>query len=344
MLPRQSGHKSECHDFYCDANDVCGESCAEIDIQEANRHAWHSTLHTLADHAGVGKGVGGGGAQWSGPRDWSTSDYGVGGRCIDTASPFEVAVSFPVDEEGLLRGMEVTLTQLGSLCPLSVTVDQYRGMAELSAALEAGMTPIVSYWSSNDLLWMDGEGDDGAGPCARDDEADCGESVRFYNFAVGDIPTTTPEPTTTATTTLPPPSTTAHIHGECASCPGDFDVPGYGPVSLVPTGWTEQGCGKRVDVIGGRKLAPHMGGRAYFADSCTAGFYDHRQYLGLNLLGKTMKYTVDLSGAGCGCNAAVYLVSMRQNARESENLDHYCDASGIGGEFCAEIDIQESIT
>merc|ERR1719335_961100 len=71
----QSSSASDCGDYYCDANNVCGESCAEIDIQEANQYAWHSTLHTSQDHSGVGKGYGGGGKFWSGPRDWTDEEY-----------------------------------------------------------------------------------------------------------------------------------------------------------------------------------------------------------------------------------------------------------------------------
>merc|ERR1719150_2502727 len=104
----QNSQPSECSDYYCDANNVCGQSCAEIDIQEGNKFSWHSTLHGEVDHGGLGKGIGGGGAGWSGPRDWSTAEYGPGASCIDTSKPFQVEVGFPADAACQLLAMEQT--------------------------------------------------------------------------------------------------------------------------------------------------------------------------------------------------------------------------------------------
>jgi len=126
----QNTHKSECNDYYCDANNVCGESCAEIDIQEGNQYAWHSTLHSAKDHSGLGMGLGGGGGGWNGPRDWTSAQYGPGAECIDTDRPFEVAVSFPASAECELQAMIVTLSQEGHTCPLSVRLGNYPGMRE----------------------------------------------------------------------------------------------------------------------------------------------------------------------------------------------------------------------
>jgi hypothetical protein len=187
----QNSHPSECSDYYCDANNVCGQSCAEIDIQEGNRLSWHSTLHGKVDHNGFGKGIGGGGAGWSGPRDWSPSEYGPGASCIDTSKPFQVEVEFPADANCNLLGMEITLSQAAhSDCKLKLPIYSYHSMHELSQALAAGMTPIVSYWNSADMLWMDGKGQDGQGPCATDRPDDCGKSTKFSNFSVSAIPGT----------------------------------------------------------------------------------------------------------------------------------------------------------
>lgn len=150
-------------------------------------HAFHSTLHVHDDGAGAAAGLGG-----YNVRDWTRADYGPGARCIDTNMPFQVAASFPVDTSGVLEAMTVTLSQEGHSCPLSVSLGSYHfkgrdGIAELSSALTAGMTPIVSHWSSKDLLWLDGQGPDLEGPCERDKPAQCSDTVRLYDFAIEPI-------------------------------------------------------------------------------------------------------------------------------------------------------------
>ena len=55
------------------------------------------------------------------------------------------------------------------------------------------------------------------------------------------------------------------------------------------------------------------------------------------LSGKTLSFEVDLGGVGCGCNAALYLVSMPQShdAGKCAN-DYYCDANNVCGVECTE--------
>jgi len=71
------------------------------------------------------------------------------------------------------------------------SVDEYTyngqsGFTELTASLSAGMTPTFSYWCSDDMLWMDGAGQDGLGPCpnAPEDGSKCGDTVSFYDFKI----------------------------------------------------------------------------------------------------------------------------------------------------------------
>merc|ERR1712109_183424 len=105
--------------------------------------------------------------------------------------PFQVDVEFPADANCNLLGMEITLSQAAqSDCKLKLPIYSYHSMHELSQALAAGMTPIVSYWNSADMLWMDGKGADGQGPCATDRPGACGKSTKFSNFSVAAIPGT----------------------------------------------------------------------------------------------------------------------------------------------------------
>lgn len=189
---KQNALASGCYDYYCDANSVCGPACAEIDLQEANMVSWRSTLHLWDDGSGIGEGYGGGGKDWNGPRAWTPEDYGPNSNCIRTTKPFQVAISFHTNWGGQLEAMVVELSQDGCKLSTSVGKDGYNynnrlGMFELTAALEMGMTPIVSYWSAKDLLWMDGKGQDGRGPCDHDAPEACGSSVKFYDFSVGPI-------------------------------------------------------------------------------------------------------------------------------------------------------------
>jgi hypothetical protein len=57
-------------------------------------------------------------------------------------------------------------------------------LEELTLALDAGMTPIVSYWSG-DMQWMDGAGNDGKGACPFYDTPDeCKTKAGLANFFV----------------------------------------------------------------------------------------------------------------------------------------------------------------
>ncbi|CAK0859706.1 unnamed protein product [Prorocentrum cordatum] len=157
-------------DYYCDAAEVCGVRCEELDIMEANTHAWHTTAHTASDTAGVGTGIGGSAS------GIAPDMYGPGSAAgIDTLRPFDVAADISED------GTEIIATLSQEAREVSVNLT-YPGLEQ---ALREGMAPILSYWhqpASGDLQWFDGA------VCAADDPAACGETVVLYNFAVGDRP------------------------------------------------------------------------------------------------------------------------------------------------------------
>jgi hypothetical protein len=78
------------------------------------------------------------------------------------------------------------------------------------------------------------------------------------------------------------------------------------------------------------------GARGYFTD-INSDFQGNKSYFHqFYLLGKTISFDVDLSGIACGCNAALYLISMPAvtSAGESDPTtcgDYYCDANYVCG-------------
>jgi len=158
---RQNGGPGNCGgDFYCDANNVCGVRCAEVDIMEANRLVWKTTLHGAWD--GVGK-----------HSELPSSSYGPGSQCINTDFPFQVKAT--VDGNGGV--IYVALTQ--GACSLSVPPVTYPG---LFGPYKAGMTPVVSYWypviPGQSMQWFDGA------VCSQYNYNLCARTVQFSNFSV----------------------------------------------------------------------------------------------------------------------------------------------------------------
>jgi hypothetical protein len=147
-------------DYYCDANDVEGFWCTEMDVLETNVAALQSTLHAcaLADNNGYISSCDKSGCGQN-TRKISSTAFGPGSSfTIDTRSPFNVTAAFPVDANGILTSVTTTLSQ-GSrtlTLPVSCNAGNYKN-ASLGAA--AGMVPIVSVWGSqdsgSDMTWLD---------------------------------------------------------------------------------------------------------------------------------------------------------------------------------------------
>ena len=86
-------------------------------------------------------------------------------------------------------------------------------------------------------------------------------------------------------------------------------------------------------------------GRTYLSNT---EMFDKDQLFTPPLLGGSMEYDVDLSQAGCNCDASVYMIAMpAKNAdgsyrAASDGGMGYCDANKVGGAFCPEFDIMEA--
>lgn len=164
----QSHDRGKCgSDYYCDANSVCGVRCGEMDVMEANTHAFHTTAHAEKDAWGHGKGLGG---KWEKP-SLKTSDYGPGSKHkINTEKPFQVSMEL----NGGGTEIKTKMQQGDHKLELKFS---YKG---LQTAFKY-MAPIVSYWSkpaSGDLKWFDGS------VCKKDQPSKCSGSVEFSNFAI----------------------------------------------------------------------------------------------------------------------------------------------------------------
>jgi len=196
--------------YYCDANQVCGQWCPEIDIMEANNHAFQSTPHKCdaptkeghysnCDRGGCGKNT----------KDIQGS-YGPGPQyTIDTRSPFEVHTSFH-GSPGWFEGMTTVLEQ-GSK-KVVMKLDSCPGYyGQLSESMKQGMSLRLTYWGqeASTMAWMDSP------PCGGQvcSGTNAGQAVisdlRVHPIG-GAAPraATTTTPTTSATSTTTPPSTT----------------------------------------------------------------------------------------------------------------------------------------
>ena len=86
--------------------------------------------------------------------------------------------------------------------------------------------------------------------------------------------------------------------------------------------------------------------RAFLGSSSMSSYpaarWERIKYRKLHLLGHALKFSVDLSRVGCGCNAAVYLVAMNEPTYDTSA---YCDIQGADAEppypVCFEADLLE---
>mmetsp|Transcript_34252 Transcript_34252/g.97904 ORF Transcript_34252/g.97904 Transcript_34252/m.97904 type:complete len:742 (-) Transcript_34252:404-2629(-) len=136
------------------------------------------------------------------------------------------------------------------------------------------------------------------------------------------------------------------MHNE--TCSGEVSVMGHGTLSVVNARFMTPGWpGSKAEVPSGRwAVSPHLRSRSYLAEKCIAGKYNRLDFAGLRLLGRTLKYTTDLSKVGCGCNAQLHLLPMKRNLKASRCGDYFCGPAqavdGLCGVSCNSIRVQDA--
>jgi hypothetical protein len=117
-------------------------------MMEANKHGWRTTAHQMYDGGGAGDGVGSG-------HVFSASEYGPGASHVDTNQPFRASISFATDPHGRVEDVFLSLQGKQTLTASVVPKDYALSM---TYPLKAGMTPVMSYWTSSNMMWLDSMG------------------------------------------------------------------------------------------------------------------------------------------------------------------------------------------
>ena len=141
--------------YYCDANQVGGTYCPEMDVMEANKFAMASTAHTCqyqpphyyssCDRGGCGKNV----------LDADGNGFGPG-KTIDTNRLFTFSVSFITGGNGRLSTVNNYFYQEGRTIQFDSCNPDYLQWMGMSLP---GIVISVSLWGTGDggMSWLDGK-------------------------------------------------------------------------------------------------------------------------------------------------------------------------------------------
>lgn len=166
------------NEYYCDANQVGGIYCPEMDLMEANKFAMASTAHTCQYHAphyysscdrgGCGKNV----------LDADGGGYGPGKR-IDTNKPFTLSVSF-ITQNGRLSTVSNYFSQGSQSLKFDSCNPDYLQWMGMSLP---GIVMTMSLWGTENggMSWLDGKSGCQGG-CNLDNS-----KVTFSNFRLDDL-------------------------------------------------------------------------------------------------------------------------------------------------------------
>lgn len=144
--------------YYCDANQVGGQWCPELDIMEANTHAFQATPHKCDQQkpGGEYESCDRGGTCYENTRDHPDA-YGPGDDyIIDTTKPFDVSTDF-VETFGVFTSFIVTLKQGSRAVVLDHSNCNADYLARMTDAMASGMSLRITYWGNEaeTMAWMD---------------------------------------------------------------------------------------------------------------------------------------------------------------------------------------------
>jgi hypothetical protein len=145
---------SQSEDYYCDANQVGGDYCPEMDIMEANNMAMQITPHKCDSPQGLHYNNCDRGGCGLNTHRLNATAFGPGRDfAINTQAPFRVSTSFSTDtiKTVLAQGSQsFVVTHNSNTCGSSY-------LPSLSATLKQGMVITFSVWgdTGSTMSWMD---------------------------------------------------------------------------------------------------------------------------------------------------------------------------------------------
>jgi hypothetical protein len=181
------GHQT---DYYCDANNVGGTWCPEMDLMEANQKAFAVAPHkcdpkqgnayTNCDRSGCSRKFHSMGGAYG---------YGAGYK-INTQNPFTMSWTFKTSG-GQLSSIVATLRQGAN--SVSITMDGGCGggyLASMTSAFQTGMVPVFSFWgdSGSTMQWLD------VPPCSISESCSASGIAKFSNLRLTGGSSYTPIP------------------------------------------------------------------------------------------------------------------------------------------------------
>jgi len=156
----QQPDPTKCNDYYCDANNVCGVWCPEMDLFEANSRALQVTPHICSAPQGKYYPHCDGGGCGQNTRSINPNAYGFGSNyMINTQNVFRVSINFRTSNNQLTQ-ITTTLSQDAKSFTMIHDANRCGSgyLPQLTDALRNGMVVIMSHWSGANggaMSWLD---------------------------------------------------------------------------------------------------------------------------------------------------------------------------------------------